>query len=210
MEGEVSIQEAQMKLSALEQNTLDYIIETIRKIGYPPSVRDIQRALGFKSTSTVYNCLQRLEAEGYIHKEDGKSRTIRVLRMPDRTRTRVPVIGKVTAGIPLLDAENFEDYVNFVTDSIGCDQSNLFAVKVIGPGMIEAGIMDGDVVIVERRDWAGDGDIVVAMVDGEVIVRTFYREPGRFRLQPANRLMSPVYVQQLSILGKVVACFRIY
>jgi repressor LexA len=210
LEGEVSIQETQMKLSALEQNTLDYIIETIHKKGYPPSVRDIQKALGFKSTSTVYNCLQRLEAEGYIQKEDGKSRTIRVLRMPDQKKTRVPIIGKVTAGVPLLDMENYEGYINFVAGSIGYDQNNLFALKVSEPGMIEAGILDGDVVVVDRRDWARNGDIIVAMVGGEVIVRSFYREPGRFRLQPANRLMSPVYVQQLSILGKVIACLRIY
>ena len=199
-----------MKLPEVEQSTLDYIIETIDEKGYPPSVRDIQRALGFKSTSTVYNCLQRLEAEGYIHKEGGKSRSIRVLKMSDWTKTKVPIIGKVTAGVPILDDENYEGYVNFVADSIGCDQSNLFALKVSGPSMIEAGIMDSDVVIVDRRDWAMDGDIVVAAFGDEVIVRTFYREPGRFRLQPENRLLSPVYVQELSILGKVVACMRIY
>lgn len=199
-----------MKLSALEQSTLDYIIETIDQQGYPPSVRDIQRALGFKSTSTVYHCLQRLDTEGYIHKEDGKSRTIRVLKMSDWTKTKVPIIGKVTAGVPILDVENYEGYVNFVADSIGCDQSNLFALKVSGPSMIEVGIMDGDVVIVDRRDWAEDGDIVVAMLGDEVMVRTFYRETGRVRLQPENRLMSPIYAEELSILGKVVACMRIY
>ena len=113
---------------------------------------------------------------------------------------------KVTAGVPILDVENYEGYVNFVADSIGCDQSNLFALKVSGPSMIEVGIMDGDVVIVDRRDWAEDGDIVVAMLGDEVMVRTFYRETGRVRLQPENRLMSPIYAEELSILGKVVAC----
>jgi repressor LexA len=199
-----------MKLTQREQSTLDYIIDTIINKGYSPSVRDIKSAIGFKSTSTVYNCLRKLENEGYIQKEDGKSRTIRVDNISAWTGTKVPIIGKVTAGLPVLAEENYDGYVSFVADSIGCSQSNLFALKVSGVSMIEAGIMDGDVVIVDKRDYAENGEIVVAMIDDEATVKTFYRENGRYRLQPENHLLAPIYADEVSILGKVVACMRIY
>lgn len=197
-----------MKLTPREQKTLDYIIDTLNRKGYSPSVRDIKAAVGYRSTSTVYNCLQKLELFGLIQKEDGKSRTIRVdSRSPG---LKIPVVGRVTAGLPILAEENFDCYISFVADSINCVQSNLFALRVIGVSMIEAGIMDGDIVIVNKQDYAENGDIVVAMIDGSATVKTFYRENGGYRLQPENRELEPIMTDQVQILGRVVASMRTY
>lgn len=197
-------------LTPRERKTLDYIIETISEKGYSPSVRDIKGALGYKSTSTVYSCLQKLELYGYIQKEDGKSRTIRVDGVSAASGMRVPIIGRVTAGVPVLAEENFDGYVDFIADGTGCAQSNLFALRVSGESMIEAGIMDGDVVIVDKRDYAENGEIVVAMIEDSATVKTFYRENGGYRLQPENCELEPIYTDEVIILGKVVACIRLY
>lgn len=198
-----------MNLTPREQKTLDYIIETISEKGYSPSVRDIKSALDYKSTSTVYSCVKKLEMLGYIQKEGGKSRTIRVDGLSNY-EGRVPVLGRVTAGMPILAEENYDGYVNFIADSVGLVQSNLFALKVVGDSMIEAGIMDGDTVIVDRREYAENGEIVVAMIDDSATVKTFYKEDGRYRLQPENSSLEPIYSDQVSILGKVVASIRLY
>lgn len=198
-----------MNLTPRDQKTLNYIIETINEKGYSPSVRDIKAALGYKSTSTVYACLKKLEMLGCIQKEEGKSRTIRVDGATS-PGNRVPVLGRVTAGMPILAEENFDGYVSFVADSVGLTQSNLFALRVSGESMINAGIMDGDIVIVDRREYAENGEIVVAMIDDSATVKTFYREEGRYRLQPENPTMEPIYTQQVIILGKVVASMRLY
>lgn len=197
-----------MKLTPREQKTLDYIIDTINRKGYSPSVRDIMTAVGYKSTSTVYNCLQKLELFGLIQKEEGKSRTIRVDSMSPGLK--IPVVGRVTAGLPILAEENYDGYIGFVADSIGCAQSNLFALRVIGVSMIEAGIMDGDVVIVNKQDYAENGDIVVAMIDDSATVKTFYRENGGYRLQPENHELEPILTDHVQILGRVVASMRTY
>ncbi len=199
-----------MELSPREKRTLEYIIETINNHGYSPSIRDIKNAVGFNSTSTVHYCLQKLEAYGYIQKEDGKSRTIRVEGLGTTSSTQVPLLGKVTAGQPILAEQNYEGYVSFIADSIGCSQENLFALKVSGESMIDAGIIDGDIVIVDRRDYANNGEIVVAMIEDSATVKTFYREDGHFRLQPENMTMEPIYSDKVIILGKVVASLRIY
>lgn len=197
-----------MKLTPREQKTLDYIIDTINRKGYSPSVRDIMAAVGYKSTSTVYNCLQKLELFGLIQKEEGKSRTIRV--DPMSPGLKIPVVGRVTAGLPILAEENYDGYIGFVADSIGCAQSNLFALRVIGVSMVEAGIMDGDVVIVNKQDYAENGDIVVAMIDDSATVKTFYRENGGYRLQPENHELEPILTDHVQILGRVVASMRTY
>ena len=197
-----------VKLTEKEQKTLDYIIDVIVNNGYSPSVRDIRDAIGYKSTSTVYSCLNKLEAAGYIQKEDGKSRTIRV--DGSLSGTKVPLLGKVTAGTPILAIENYDGYVDFVANSIGCNQKDLFALKVSGVSMIEAGIMDGDIVIVNSQNYADNGDIVVAMLDDEATVKTFYKENGRYRLQPENKALQPIYADTVIILGRVVACMRTY
>ena len=198
-----------MKLTSREQMTLDYIIETINEKGYSPSVRDVMAAVGYKSTSTVSSCLQKLEAMGYIQKEGGKSRTIRVEGV-SANANRVPILGRVTAGLPILAEENFDGYVNFVAESVSVPQAELFALRVSGESMIEAGIMDGDVVIVHRREYAENGEIVVAMIDDSATVKTFYKEDGGYRLQPENSTMQPIYTDRVTVLGKVVASMRLY
>lgn len=197
-----------VKLTEKEQETFDYIVDVIVNNGYSPSVRDIKDAIGYKSTSTVYSCLNKLEAAGYIQKEGGKSRTIRVIG--SLLGNKVPLLGKVTAGTPILAVENYDGYVDFVANSIGCNQKDLFALKVSGVSMIEVGIMDGDVVIVNSQNYADNGDIVVAMIDDEATVKTFYKENGRYRLQPENRDLKPIYTDHLVILGRVVASMRTY
>lgn len=196
------------KLTEKEQKTLDYIVDVIMNNGYSPSVRDIKDAIGYKSTSTVYACLNKLESAGYIQKEEGKSRTIRV--EGSLFGTKVPILGKVTAGVPILAVENYDGYVDFVANSIGCSQKNLFALKVNGVSMIEVGIMDGDIVIVNRQNYADNGDIVIAMLDEEATVKTFYKENGKYRLQPENKDLQPIYSDNVVILGKVVASMRVY
>ena len=198
-----------MKLTSREQMTLDYIIETINEKGYSPSVRDIMAAVGYKSTSTVYSCLQKLEVLGYIQKEGGKSRTIRV-EGASAPGNKVPILGRVTAGLPILAEENFDGYINFVSENVSVPQAELFALRVSGESMIEAGIMDGDVVIVHRREYAENGEIVVAMIDDSATVKTFYKEDGGYRLQPENSTMQPIYTDHVVILGKVVASMRLY
>lgn len=197
-----------MKLTPREQKTLDYIIDTINRKGYSPSVRDIMSAVGYRSTSTVYNCLQKLELFGLIQKEEGKSRTIRVDGAS--VGLKIPVVGRVTAGLPVLAEENYDGYIGFVADSIGYTQSNLFALRVIGESMTGVGIMDGDVVIVNKQDYAENGEIVVALIDDSATVKTFYKEDGGYRLQPENPSMAPIMTDHVQILGRVVASMRLY
>ena len=200
-------------LSEKEQQILNFITETIRTEGFSPSVRDIQKALGIKSTATVHSYLNKLEAKGYILKEDGKSRTLRIdgLSPAEKRRTaKIPILGKVTAGMPILAVENYEGYVDFPMIKKSFDQNELFALRVRGESMIEAGILDNDIVVVQRGNYAENGEIVVALIDDEATVKTFYKEDGHFRLQPQNPTMEPIIVDDLYILGKVVAVFRYY
>lgn len=198
-------------LTDKEQRILDYIRDIIESKGYSPTVRDISKALDIKSTSTVFSYLARLEEKGYIVRETGKSRTIRIDDEESGVSSagmRIPIIGRVRAGLPVLAEENLEGYVNFVPDRRV--RSDLFALKVVGSSMIEAGILDGDIVIVERCSTAEDGDRVVALIGDEATVKDFYREEDGFRLQPRNRDMRPIYTKELAILGKVIASVRYY
>ena len=205
-----------IQLEPKEQLIFDYIKENILKNGYAPSIRDICAALKIKSTSTVHVALDKLEKKGYIHKENGKSRTLRIEGSTtgeengDGEYMKVPVLGRVTAGQPILAVENFEGFVYYPKGSRPMPAGELFALKVKGTSMIEAGIMDGDTVIVERTSIAENGDIVVALIDDEATVKTFYKENGHFRLQPENKTMLPIIVTSLMILGKVVASVRYY
>ena len=167
------------KLKPREQSVYDYIAEAISKNGYAPSVRDIEYALGFKSTSTVHMYINRLEEFGLIKKMDGKSRAITLTGGASLGKNKVPVLGKVTAGMPILAAQNFEGYIDFAHEGKKYDPKNLFALKVSGVSMIEAGIMDGDYVVVNKCDYAENGDIVVALIDDEATVKTFYKEKSR-------------------------------
>lgn len=198
------------KLKPREQSVYDYISESIIENGYAPSVRDIEEALGFRSTSTVQMYINRLEEFGLIKKSDGKSRSITLTGTTPIGTNKVPVLGKVTAGSPILAAQNFDGYVDFAVESRRYDPQNLFALKVSGVSMIEAGIMDGDYVIVNRCDYAENGEIIVALIDDEATVKTFYKENGHFRLQPENSSLKPIIVKEMSVLGKVVASVRFY
>ena len=196
------------ELNPREQKVYDYIVKTIRERGYAPSVRDIRQALGYKSTSTVHMYLGRLEMLGYIVKDEGKSRAIRLCDdLP--MAGGVPVLGRVTAGQPILALENYEGSIPFVPQG-GYDKENLFALRVQGQSMIEAGILDGDVVIVNRCTWADNGEIVVAMVEDSATVKRFFKEDGHYRLQPANKTMQPIVVNEVEILGRVIAVQRYY
>lgn len=199
-------------LTPKEKLFYDYITNTIRSEGYPPSVRDIQQALDVKSTSTVHAYLQRLEEKGYIRKSDRKSRSLRVNDpLPASQDTaRIPLVGTVAAGTPILATQNIERYLDVPAISRALRGSNLFALRVKGESMIEAGILDGDIIVVNRDAEFQNGEIVVALIDDEATVKTYYKENGHFRLQPENSTMEPIIVKELSILGKVVSVLRFY
>lgn len=195
-----------------EKEVYDYIYESISREGYSPSIRDIQTNVGIKSTSTVHAYLSKLEEKGYIHKENGKSRSLRIdgNSMQNRNSTKIPLLGKVTAGKPILAVENFEGYLDFPLMNRSYRQNELFALRVSGESMIEAGIMDGDIVVIKKEQYADNGQIVVALVEDEATVKTFYKEDGHYRLQPENPTMEPIIVQEVYILGHVVSVLRYY
>lgn len=193
-----------------EQIVYDFIEETINETGYPPTVRDIVRATGIKSTSTVFYAIESLKNKGYLVHENNKSRAIkpRYNDVPDSVR--VPIIGRVTAGVPIVAIENREGYIDYTPQSPFLNKKDLFALKVHGTSMIDAGILDGDVVIVKKKQDAQDGDIIVALIEDEATVKTFYREKDGFRLQPENKTMEPIYTKELQVLGHVIASVRYY
>lgn len=199
-------------LTDREREIYNYILNAIKNEGYSPSVRDICNALNMKSTSTVHTYLERLERKGMIQKESGKSRTLRIENegIHSSSTVRVPILGKVAAGMPILAVENYEGYIDFPRPNSSVTSNDMFALRIQGDSMIEAGILDGDLIVVEKRTTAEDGDIIVALVDDEATVKTFYREADCFRLQPENRTMEPIYVRELLVLGKVVASMRFY
>lgn len=202
-----------IKLTDKERALYDYITEKVKKEGFAPSVRDICAALGWKSTSTVHAYLARLEEKGLIRKESNKSRALKVEKDEDslsQLRGKVPLVGQIAAGSPILAEENLEGYVDFVSPNIHADPSALFALKVRGESMIEAGIMDGDIIVIEKCDYAENGQIIAALVGDEATVKTFYKEKGHFRLQPENSTMEPIIVSEVTVLGRVVACLRYY
>ena len=195
-------------LNVQEKRVFDYLKEQIREKGYPPSVREICAALGFKSTSSAHQYISRLAEKGYIDKGDLKTRAIKIVG--DEPTISIPIVGKVAAGEPILAQENIEDYFSigesFFTQS---DLKNdTFVLKVQGESMINAGINNGDYIIVTKQDTARNGQIIVAMIDGDATVKTFYKEKDHIRLQPENDTMEPIIVKDLQIVGKVVGLFR--
>ena len=198
------------KLKPKEQRVLDYIYRTIDERGYAPSVRDICTAIGLKSSSTAQMYINRFVDKGLIVKQPGKSRTIcRPESNEDGHKYRVPVVGQVAAGLPILATENLEGYLTYST-ARSHESAKLFALKVKGESMIDIGIMNGDYVVIEQRNTAENGDIVVALVGEEATVKRFFKENGVFRLQPENKTMEPIIVPEVTILGHVVACIRYY
>ena len=199
------------QLTEKQQQILDYIKSEILQKGYPPSVREICIAVHLKSTSSVHAHLSSLEEKGYIRRDPTKPRTIEVIddafALTRREMTNVPIIGTITAGEPILAQENIEDYFPIPVEYL--PNAVVFMLKVRGDSMINAGIFDGDQLIVERCSTAYDGEIVVALVDDSATVKRFYKEDGYYRLQPENDEMEPILVDHLEILGKVIGLFRL-
>ncbi|HHX17656.1 MAG TPA: transcriptional repressor LexA [Clostridium sp.] len=213
------------KLTKKQQDILEFLNKEIETKGYPPSVREICQAVGFKSTSTVHSYLTKLEKEGYIVKDPSKPRALKVLKNNKKENLKnsdnynsdnyynkkelvdVPIVGKVTAGQPILAVENIEDTFPLPVDFV--QNSSAFMLKVRGDSMIEAGIFDNDYILVKQQSTALNGDIVVALIGDEATVKTFYREKEHIRLQPENKYLDPIIVREdLLILGKVIGVFR--
>ena len=203
-----------------EKAILKFIEEQVKANGYPPSVREIGKAIGLSSTATVHGYLAKLEKQGFIKKEDKKGRTLKVIKGTDgkplqesnknfytqKEMVEVPVIGKITAGQPILAVENVTDTFPIPIDFVGnCDS---FMLTVRGESMIEAGILDGDYILVKKQSNASNGEIVVALIEDEATVKTFYKEKDHIRLQPENHTMDPIIVPNCQILGKVAGVFR--
>lgn len=202
----------QRELTRRQQEILDYIRGEIHRRGYPPSVREIGEAIGLSSSSTVHSHLTALEHKGFIRRDPSKPRALEVLDFRDNESAidygqvhAVPVVGHVAAGQPILASENIEQTLPLPAEFAG-DQT--FILRVRGESMIEAGILDGDFVVVRQQNTANNGDIVVAMLEEEATVKRFYREADRVRLQPENATMEPIYCRDVQILGKVIALFR--
>lgn len=191
---------------------LEYIKKNILEKGFPPSVRDIGEAVGLKSTSSVHSQLNNLEKKGYIRRDNFKSRSIEItdesFTLTRREVVNVPLIGTVTAGQPILAVENITDYFPIPVELMPNEPA--FMLKVKGDSMINAGILNGDEIIVQQQKTAQNGDYVVALIDDSVTVKTFYKEDGHIRLQPENDTMAPMIFDNVEILGKVIGVFRMF
>lgn len=202
------------ELGEKQQLILDYIKKEILAKGYPPSVREIGVAVGLKSTSTVHGHLERLEKKGIIRRDPTKPRAIEILddefNVQRRDLVSIPIIGRVAAGEPLLAVENIEEYFPLPVEYAGNQQ--LFMLRVKGDSMINVGIFENDLIIVEKQSTAVNGDTVVALIEDSITVKTFYRESDHIRLQPENDFMEPIRVSdtEVQIVGKVVSLFRQY
>ncbi|MDK2964721.1 MULTISPECIES: transcriptional repressor LexA [Lacrimispora] len=202
---------AQEKITPKQQEILEYIKETILKKGYPPAVREICEAVHLKSTSSVHSHLETLEEKGYIRRDPTKPRTIEIIddcfNLTRREVVNVPILGTVAAGQPLYAEENIENYYPIPSDLL--PNTETFMLKVRGNSMINAGILEGDQIIVEHCSTAQNGEIVVALVDDSATVKRFFKEKGQYRLQPENDSMDPIIVDHVEILGKVIGLFRL-
>lgn len=200
------------KITEKQKEILEYIKQQILKRGYPPAVREICEAVHLKSTSSVHSHLETLEKNGYIRRDPTKPRAIEILdddfNLTRREMVQVPVIGHVAAGEPILAEQNIQDYFPIPAEYMPNAES--FMLKVKGESMINAGIMNGDTVLVQRQSDAQNGDMVVALVDDSATVKTFYKEDGYYRLQPENDTMEPILVDHCEILGKVFGVFRFF
>ena len=203
---------AQGKISKKQQEILEYIKSQILERGFPPAVREICEAVNLKSTSSVHSHLETLEKNGYIRRDPTKPRAIEILddnfNLTRREMVNVPIIGQVAAGQPILAEQNIEDYFPIPVERMPNKQT--FLLKVKGESMINAGILDGDLVLVQEEKTASNGDMVVALIADGATVKTFYKEEGVIRLQPENDFMDPIIVQDVSILGKVIGVMRFF
>ena len=202
------------KISKRQQDILDFIKSEVKSKGYPHSVREIGEAVGLASSSTVHGHLARLESKGLIRRDPTKPRAIEILEadiaahIPRNAVVNVPVVGKVTAGLPITAIENVEEYFP-LPESLAPADEQVFMLEIMGESMIEAGILDGDYVIVKQQPTANNGDIVVAITEeDEATCKRFFKEKDYIRLQPENSTMDPIILRNVSILGKVIGVYR--
>ncbi|WP_185750719.1 transcriptional repressor LexA [Clostridium sp. KNHs214] len=199
------------RVSTKQSEIYQYIKDITMERGYPPSVREICKAVGLSSTSTVHSHLSKLEKKGLIIRDHTKPRAIEIVEntMKRKELVNIPIVGSVTAGQPILAVENIEDYfslpINFVKSN-----NELFILTIQGESMIEAGIQDGDLAVIEKINTAENGDIVVALIDKEATIKRFFKETDHIRLQPENKTMDPIIVDSCEIIGKLVAIYRKY
>lgn len=200
-------------LTAKQKSVLEYMKKVVLDKGYPPSVREICTAVDLRSTSTVHNHLQNLEKKGYIRRDPTKPRAVEIFDVPfqeqlfKKPMIQVPILGSVTAGEPMLAIENVEDFFPLPISFVETDEE-VFMLTIQGTSMIDAGIYDGDYVLVKKQNTADNGDIVVALLEDEATVKRFYKENGHFRLQPENSSMQPIIVDQVAVLGRVIGLIR--
>ncbi len=198
-----------------QQDILEFIKKEIQTKGYPPSVREIGMAVGLSSSSTVHSHLATLEQKGYLKRDQSKPRALELSFADDsdtdmeieKEMVQIPIVGRVAAGMPILATQNIEDYFPVPLSFIRSNHDT-FILKVSGESMIDAGILDGDYIIVEETPQAHNGQIVVALIDDSATVKTFYRENGYIRLQPENQFMEPIIVKDATVLGAVIGLFR--
>lgn len=208
-----------MKLTKKQQEVYDYLVDYIQREGYPPSIREMCKGLGIRSTSTIHGHLAKIEAKGYIKRESTKNRAITLSKVPDNALTdpifmnpnfaSIPVVGAVTAGSPILAVENIEDYFPIPTTHLSSDDH--FLLRVQGDSMLNAGILDKDYVLVRKTEQANNGDYIVALVDEDsATVKTYYRETDHIRLQPENPAYEPITGTNIQIIGQVKGVFRFF
>ncbi|AGL01395.1 SOS regulatory protein LexA [Desulfoscipio gibsoniae DSM 7213] len=196
-------------LNKREEEILNFIKNNIHNKGYPPSVREIGQAVGLKSSSTVHSYLRRLESMGLLRRDPAKPRAIELMQnhgKPSKEMISVPVLGKVAAGEPLLALENYDDSFPLPVDFVG--HGEFFMLSIKGDSMIEAGILEGDLVLVRRQPCVENGDICVALIEDEATIKRFFKENDHIRLQPENYRLSPLLVKEVQILGKVAGLVR--
>ena len=202
-----------MELNEKQKEVYDFLLEFTKTNGYPPSVREICKAVSLKSTSTVHGHLKRLEKKGLIYRDPTKPRAIVINEISLNNNAintlKIPIVGNITAGMPILATENIDGSCEISLNSIKL-YNNLFALMVLGHSMINAGINDGDLAIIEQCNFADNGKIVVALINDEATLKTFYKEKNHIRLQPENNSMEPIIVKDCSILGVLVGIFRTF
>ncbi|MDD7402727.1 MAG: transcriptional repressor LexA [Butyribacter sp.] len=200
------------KITAKQQEILDYIKSQILAKGYPPAVREICEAVHLKSTSSVHSHLETLEKNGYIRRDPTKPRAIEIIddefNLGRREIANIPIVGDIAAGEPIFAEQNIEGYFPLLPEDV--PSGNSFMLNVRGESMINVGIYDGDMILVQEQHTASNGELVVALVEDSATVKTFYKEDGYYRLQPENDTMEPIIVNEVEILGKVVGLFRKY
>ncbi|MBO5176125.1 MAG: transcriptional repressor LexA [Lachnospiraceae bacterium] len=200
------------KITSKQKEILEFMKNEILSKGYPPAVREICEAVNLKSTSSVHSHLETLEKNGYIRRDPAKPRAIEIVddnfNLTRREIVNVPIVGTVTAGQPILAVENIESYFPIPMDYMPNQET--FMLKVKGESMINAGIFDGDTILVQKQSHAKNGDFVVALIEDSVTVKTFYKEKDYYRLQPENDYMDPIIVPEVDILGKVIGLFRMF